>query len=419
MSGSPPAEGGLVDAAAGGEGLEEDDVYISFPYPVASVKGAGWALRAFFKSESWQWVWYGAHVFCAIPEHVYAWVKSNKVAIAHDLGDCGVPRDELHLGSEHVDFKWGTTLSSKALIVVLLSLCKRRKLKQSCKNRAFKLVKQLLSMCWDALGPDLSMRMASTLPFYAASGQRYTVDLALNSAGATSALHAAARWNRTVFLVQCFGFFGFPSFSQAYFSTFCPLSTLFECKQFSTAFTLARKVELVWKQLSSSEWCGYSLQTPLHSASLADVMIFLSWTWSHQSQHSLWHMVGQHWLPELVNACGIALDCFLLAKSQEKPTPIPVQQHKGSRPKALDAVNRMILLERIKKQKLHRLAIASTHSDVAPTQLRMMRDECYYNSQLYSKACSDLFSQCCQVQCSHSFGNWSLSFISPPLCQVL
>ena len=222
MNGRPPAEGGLVDASAGGERLEEDDVYISFPYPVASVKGAGWALRAFFKSESWHWVWYGAHVFCGIPEHVYPWVKSNKLAISSDLGDCGVPRDDLHMGSEHVDFKWGTTLSSKALVVVLLSLCKRRKLKQSCKSQAFKLLKQLFGMCWDALGQNLALRMASTLPFYAISGQYCTVDLALNSAGATSALHAAARWNRTLGLAFAQVHFQCPTFSPAYLLALCP-----------------------------------------------------------------------------------------------------------------------------------------------------------------------------------------------------
>ena len=211
--------------------------------------------------------------------------------------------------------------------------------------------------------------------------------------------------------------FSFPTFSPAVSPSLPSLKILkaiFQTSHFNSYLRkCARKVEVVWKQLSSSQWCGYSLASPLHSASLTDVMIFLSWTWSHQSQHGLWHTLGQHWLPELTNICGIALDSYLAACSQEKPTPIPVQQHKGSRPKALDAVNRMILLERIKKHKLHRVAIASTHSDVVPTQLRMMREECYYNSQLYSNMCSDLFSQCCQVQCSHSFG-YSSFFTSNP-----
>lgn len=54
------------EPAAHEDAVDDPDDYITFPYPVATVRGTGWCLRAFFKHQCWQWVWYGAYTYCLL-----------------------------------------------------------------------------------------------------------------------------------------------------------------------------------------------------------------------------------------------------------------------------------------------------------------------------------------------------------------
>lgn len=161
-----------------------------------------------------------------------------------------------------------------------------------------------------------------------------------------------------------------------------------------------RSVDKVWQHLMHTGWNGYCLTSPLSFARLTDILVFLAWSWTHQSKYNLWITVAQHWLPEILEICGAALDALLQELSQLKLSPVPMDQHQGVRPKMVDAVNRLILLDRIKKQKLHRFTIATTHTDVVPQSTRMMQEECFYNSKLYSETCAAAFKPAHQIQIS-------------------
>lgn len=130
-------------------------------------------------------------------------------------------------------------------------------------------------------------------------------------------------------------------------------------------------------------------------------MLFLGWIWCHQAKYKLWHKLGEFWLPEILNTCGLLLDAWLEKLSAQKPSAAPMHQHKGIRPKGLDAVNGMLLLDRMEKRRLHRAAIASTHTDLVPSNLGMMQEEAFYNSQLYTEHVTAVFSECKQIQVSH------------------
>ena len=99
----------------------------TFPFPVATCQGHGWCLRAFNEGNGWQWVWSGAHTYCGMKSQPYAWVKENRASIQKDFSEAGVPLQELQMGSEHKTYKWGTTFSSRALVLVLLSFGKKKR----------------------------------------------------------------------------------------------------------------------------------------------------------------------------------------------------------------------------------------------------------------------------------------------------
>ena len=188
-----------VSSAAANPGADEDD-YISFPYPVATVRSTGLGFRAIYKASHWQWVWHGVHAYCQLSADVYQWVKENKLSIQGYLAECLIPQDALHMGSEQTDFKWGTTMSSRALLLVLLSVGKRKKLQRASKVLAFKLVHILLGMALDRLDTLAIGRVSASLPFNGpgASADHWTVEFSIGNSGATTALHQASLHNQNL-----------------------------------------------------------------------------------------------------------------------------------------------------------------------------------------------------------------------------
>lgn len=335
----------------------DPDADYSFEYPVATCRGPGWALRGFNRDgQEWQWVWHGAHAYCDFSKQPYQWIKENKSTILSDMHDAGVKADELHMGSEHKDFKWGTTLSSKALGMLLLSVGRKKKVHTTCKGKAFNMIKDLLALCWGCVGGHLSLQPPACLPFWA-KGKHQKVELKWLPGGVTQSLLDVA--------AQHPGMRG------------------------------------VWNQLFQQPWHGYSLTSGLDGASHADILVFLAWVWAHQAHQSqLWLHIGQHWLPEMVHFFGNALDTYGEELSKQGLVAMPVVLHRGVRPKNLDAVNRLLLLFRLRKKQRHRASIASTHTDVSPGELRMMTNEHYYDSIHYSKGVEEIFSGLNHLQIS-------------------
>ena len=66
---------------------------------------------------------------------------------------------------------------------------------------------------------------------------------------------------------------------------------------------------------------------------------------------------------------------------------LPLMRSKsGSIRKTLDPVNRMILLHKLRKEKVHRTRVASTHGELVPEQSAMMKYESYIECALYQKS---------------------------------
>lgn len=193
MDGGPDS---TVVGDPGVTGAEEEEP-VSFPYPVATCQGPGFALRAFYKDASWQWVWFGTHHYCQVKAQAYTWVKENKQTILADMSDAGIDLQGLHMGKEHTDYRWGTTLSSKAMLLVLLSFGKRKRMGQATKARGLALVNHLLDQCWAKLGGHLSSTVGSSLAFWHGNSLK-TVSLAVTPTGQTTALQDLATHVKTL-----------------------------------------------------------------------------------------------------------------------------------------------------------------------------------------------------------------------------
>ena len=334
---------------------EKEDTLFHFDYPVARCKGPDWCLRIFNKDgKEWQWVWPGAHAHCELNQQPYQWIKDNKAAIQRDFLEASIPAGELHMGSEHPEHKWGTTVSSRGLIMLLLSFTRRRKMQSTCKGKALQMIKSLVSMCWEKHGGFLASQGSTSLSYWF-KGKLQSV---------------ALTWGREGFTQNI-------------------LQVAVELPSFRG----------VWNTMASNPWHGYRITSSLDRASFADILVLVAWMWANQS-HQCWLHVGQQWLPELLVFLGFAMDTMAQDLSQEGLGPIPVVLHKGVKQKNMDAVNRLLLLFRMRHKRRHRQDIASTHADIAPAGLKMIHHEPFYDSMLYAKVVESAFSGISQLQIS-------------------
>ena len=86
---------------------------------------------------------------------------------------------------------------------------------------------------------------------------------------------------------------------------------------------------------------------------------------------------------------------------------LPLMRSKsGNIRKTLDPVNRMILLHKLRKEKVHRTRVASTHGELVPEQSAMMKYESYIECALYQKSMQETFGGQKQVSVAWDPSNY-------------
>ena len=101
--------------------------------------------------------------------------------------------------------------------------------------------------------------------------------------------------------------------------------------------------------------------------------MFLAYLQAHPTVRmggqNLWLCLGNVMLPQLVNQVGGWLDCFATIPAQEAMTSLPLLKTKhGNACKAMDPVNRMLLLNQIKSEKVHRRRVGKSHTELQPAE---------------------------------------------------
>ena len=111
--------------------------------------------------------------------------------------------------------------------------------------------------------------------------------------------------------------------------------------------------EAMWSKMKGAKWLGYCISTSPDFVSIADLVAFLAYLQAHPTV-TLRHQnpflcLGKVMLPMLVNLVGLWLDglCTELANEELRALPILKTKH-GNVAKAMDPVNRMLYLQKIK-----------------------------------------------------------------------
>jgi len=137
------------------------------------------------------------------------------------------------------------------------------------------------------------------------------------------------------------------------------------------AVTQPRGPEAMDKFEEERVWCGFCISTTLGQASIQDLLLLFAFTCAHPTlkydKQTIWLDVGKLMLPPFLQMCGSWLDSWAYHLSQQKATELPLLMSKGSRVgRALGPVNRMIMLHRLRKEKVVRRRVSLSHEGLVP-----------------------------------------------------
>ena len=329
------------------------------PYQVATIEE--YQVSAYFTDpEQVEWLWSRMHAKCQITTPSGKMLRENKASIANELDALMIGREELHYRGEDFQPDQATpwkihTVESRGFFAMLLWLMKNKTLKAASKLNALNLLLGMCNMLSRLFLEAEAIMGIITDPM----NVTHHVELAFEGTGV-----CRGAWQN---LIQ--------------HSPGCVDQ---------------------WKRLSTSIWMGHCITSSLDSATFSDIVYFLVWVYCHPASKArgqrLLHCLVLETLPRVVNKLGGWLSRLAVQLSAKNLTALPVLRSKtGHATRQADPVNKMILMYRLRKEKLHRRRVALTHEDLSLQGTRMMHYESYLDSLLHYQALNSTFQGQCQL----------------------
>ncbi|CAK9091627.1 Probable ubiquitin-conjugating enzyme E2 23 (E2 ubiquitin-conjugating enzyme 23) (Ubiquitin carrier protein 23) [Durusdinium trenchii] len=337
------------------------------PYSVATLED--YHLRAYFTDhDTVEWLWSRIHDTCKIQTSPGKMLATNTESIYQDMDKLLVPREEFHYrGDKFVpDQKtpWKQhTVESRGFFALGLWLLKNRSLKATAKTKCLEMLLGVLQLCLGiATGPILAMMIDP-------SGALQQSELHFESTGV--------------------------------------------CRDgWANLLAHSQGAREEWGRLSKSLWMGYCLTSTIEAATFKDICFFLMWLYCHPKAtargQNLFRSLALQTLPSLINKAGAWLSSLAVELSKKELSVLPMLKTKtGQCRRVADPVNRMILMQRLRKEKLHRRKIAATHQDVNLGNSRLLQYEAFLDCFLHGEALASTFAgerQVCVAWDPSSYG---------------
>ena len=330
------------------------DLAVALPYEVATITG-GLNQRAYWDKKTGgepEWLWGRVHMFCTIGTHAYKLLGQGRGSILQNFSTFEVPEAELHYRTKQEQQDRAThgmwkehTIESRGLLVTLMWLMKNRALGLTCKKKALGLLTGLVQAClaFNCSGGAAQAQVSCAVP-HEHQDQLVQHVISFTAQGITH------DWGAVL-------------------------------EQFSPALKL-------WKKLQKAKWLEHCIASSEGATTIADILLFLCYIHAHPSLKIggrlmfpvFGKIVGQGFVFHL----GTWLAEFAKHLTGQALEPLPMIKNKqGTFTKALDPVNRVLLLLKLRKEKVHRQRVAKTHGELAFGDNRMMRYEAWVDCILY------------------------------------
>ena len=153
----------------------------------------------------------------------------------------------------------------------------------------------------------------------------------------------------------------------------------------------------LWSKLRQRVWLGRCISTDMNQASVQDIFFFLAFLMARPGMRKMsgqvpYTDIAKHMFPMLLASAGQWLDRLAVLKSAANLKALPMLKPKaGHIYKRLDPINRMLLLWKLRKEKVHRRRVAQTHDDMVALQSSFIKYEAFLDTFLHKQALTEAF----------------------------
>ena len=319
----------------------------NLPFPVATLQELG--QRAYLTPDQTpEWLFSRAHAFCGINTEPGRLLRQNLDKIKADFQTLQVAIGKLHFRTieeqAQPDIPWKDhTLESAGFFATLLWIMKNRALKALNKLKALNLLLGLASSAFEAA--DLQLPLQGILT---------------NKEGVLVSREL----------------------------TFSPQQI---CYGWGAFLRLCPGAVALWHHLGQRCWLNKCISSSIDTASFSDIWFFLVYMWCHpklkRAGQVLFQCLGKTTLPDFLDRTARWLDAVAISKSKLTLQMLPALKTKaGNARKLCDPVNKILLLFKLRKEKLHRKRVADTHDELGGATSRMIVFENYLDVLLHMQA---------------------------------
>ncbi len=367
----------VVEVGQVGEGEGDTTMHgFKLPYPVATIPEL--EQRAYIneaKGFSPEWLYHRAHKYCKILKDPTRLLRDNHQSLKQAFQDLHVPMDsQMHprgkgerAADEDDGAKWADpTLGSAGMFAFLLWTVRNRAMRNATKASALKLILGLAQAAMEYAvlatdGPLVCMMMLCNM-----EDTLVSQEVRLTQQGmCPQAWHALLQHNHGGVALWC--------------------------------------------KLSSRCWMNRCISSSLASATFLDILFFLVYQWCHPSLslagQKVWHRIGKHCLPLVVNHVSQWLTLLAQHLGQQgvlqNMLHLPELKSKEGKARRLaDPINKLLLLWKLKKEKIHRKRVGASHDDYGQQGQTMLRYENYLDCLLYTQLLEKEFGNSQSLQIS-------------------
>ena len=337
---------------------------VQAPFPVATIKDNNINLRAYFNQQgNADWLWPRIQDALGIGGYGGSFLQTNKAAVAADMALLEVPGEQMHYkpkgyeGSPAEPWK-DHTLEGRAMLSLLVTCLKSKPLKAEQKEKALKMFVSLASIANNKAHELGQVPAFPPVTICAPDGSLKVGHINVNKHGL--------------------------------------------CGGWAAMVNHIPAAQKLWNKLEESAWKGHQLGSHWGNAKIEDLAVFMLHLATNPKLkaggQTLWESLGKGVLPNLMIYVAAGLGAYAVSLTYMPLQELPVLKSKrGFTRKSSDQVNKLLVLDRVKNERLHRWRVARTHANLISEHCKLMKQEAYLTTVLHERACSGAFQGVTQI----------------------
>ena len=149
-----------------------------------------------------------------------------------------------------------------------------------------------------------------------------------------------------------------------------------------------------WSHLMAKGFCGHKIASAASHPTLWDLIILLVWAKNNPATKKVWAYLGQFLWPKILFLVGCICDKYAYLRSQLPLENAPLLKSRKGKSRRTPFVNKLLLLKKMRKIRLHRKITASSHDDLVPQNVQQVIAEEYLVASIYNQKIKAAYENC-------------------------